>query len=82
VGAGACAGWVWANFVRPDIARRLASEFSTSMGDRIAKTCIVPASIKPATSESAKKSRRRVTMESPAGMELADSTSAIEDSAG
>jgi hypothetical protein len=42
----------------------------------------VPASIKPPASESAKKNRRRVTMESPARMELADSTLAIEDSAG
>jgi hypothetical protein len=42
-----------------------------SMGDGIAKTFAVPASMKPAKSQTANENRCRVTRESWAGRELA-----------
>ena len=79
VGAGVGAGWVCANLVAPDIAARPTDGFSTSIGEGIAITRAIPASMKQPTSESAIGSRRRVTTKSRARGEQANAGFAIED---
>jgi hypothetical protein len=65
-GTGAGAGWVCASFVAPDIAATPSDGFSSSIGEGIAITRAIPASMKQPTSESAIESRRRVTTKSRA----------------
>jgi hypothetical protein len=53
-----------------------------SIGDGIAKTFAVPASMKPPTSQSANESRRRVKIKAPGKDAIGESRCAIEDFAG
>jgi len=64
-GAGAgccCAGCACANLVEPDIAPKAAGLSSASIGDGIAKTFAVPASMRQLRSQIANGSQCLVTM--------------------